>query len=181
MRITSGTFKGRILKQPKSKDVRPTTEKVRKAIFDVLSDFIVDKQVLDLFSGSGALGCEALSRGASGVTFIEKKRECVKVIKDNLSILNADKKYKIIEKDVLSAFKILQKKGLKFSVIIADPPYYGGLAKKCLLEICNYDILNPPTIIIIEHYKKDELPEQVGNYALWQLKKYGDTFVSFFK
>ncbi|MFH2138965.1 MAG: 16S rRNA (guanine(966)-N(2))-methyltransferase RsmD [Candidatus Omnitrophota bacterium] len=181
MRITSGDFKGRTLKIPKSKNVRPTSEKVRQAIFDVLGDFVQGKEVLDLFSGSGALGCEALSRGAKGVTFVENRRESVRIIRENLVSLKLDKKCTILAQDVLTVGGILAKKNKKFQVILADPPYRQDLAKKCLLEIVKYDILNAPTIIIIEHYKKDELPQQLGDIELWQLKKYGDTFVSFYQ
>ena len=135
MRITSGQLKGQQLIFPKSKHVRPTSEKVRKAIFDVLADFIEDKVVLDLFSGSGALGCEALSRGACKVWFVEKRRECLQTINKNIELLNIRDKSQVISSDVFASLGRFQKKGEKFEVIIADPPYYEGLARKCLLEI----------------------------------------------
>ena len=181
MRITTGQLKGRQLLFPKSKQVRPTSEKVRKAIFDVLGDFVEDKNVLDLFSGSGALGLEALSRGARKVFFVEKRKESLLAIRKNICALKVQDKSNVIAGDVFASFSRLERKNEKFEVIIADPPYYEGLARKCLLEICRYDIVNPPTVIIIEHNKKDELPKQQENYLLWQLKKYGDTFVSMYR
>lgn len=180
MRIATGEFKGRILKMPKSKLVRPTREMVRKAIFDVLGDFIAGKEVLDLFSGSGALGFEALSCGAKCVTFVEKMFACQKVIRENMLMLKLEPRCRIIGRDAFSVLPELAKQNMSCKVIFADPPYAGELAKKCLLEISNCDIIRPPEMVIIEHCKDDELPDSCNILTRWQLKKYGDTFVSFY-
>ncbi len=180
MRIVKGNFKGKILKIPKLKYVRPTKAMVREAVFSVLGDFIEGKDVLDLFSGSGALGFEALSCGARSVTFVEKSKFSLKVIRENMLHLGVAGECRIIGMNVFSAINVLLRKNLRFHVVFADPPYLAGMAKKCLLNIGNCDILHPSTIIIIEHYKKDELPESTDKLKLWQLKKYGDTFVSFY-
>ncbi|MCK4993968.1 MAG: 16S rRNA (guanine(966)-N(2))-methyltransferase RsmD [Candidatus Omnitrophica bacterium] len=180
MRIVTGDFKGKTLKMPKSKDVRPTRAMVREAIFSVLGDFVEGADALDLFSGSGALGFEALSSKASSVTFVEKGKLSLKIIRDNVLQLGISSQCMVIGRDVFTAFNILKKKKLRFSLVFADPPYSLGLAKKCLLNIGNCDILHPSAIIVIEHYKKDELPKLTNEFKLWQLKKYGDTLVSFY-
>lgn len=180
MRIISGELKNRKLKMPSSRDVRPTSQKVRKAIFDVLGGVIEGKQVLDLFSGSGAIGFEALSAGAAHVTFVEKKKLSLRIIRENVSSLNVNQRCTIISCDVLGSLDSLHAKAAQYDVVFADPPYLGGLAKKCLLKISNCDILLAPAIVVIEHYKKDELPEICGNLKLWQLKNYGETLVSFY-
>ncbi|MFH1094010.1 MAG: 16S rRNA (guanine(966)-N(2))-methyltransferase RsmD [Candidatus Omnitrophota bacterium] len=180
MRIVSGYFKGKTLKMPKSKYVRPTRAMVKEAIFSVLGDFIEGKDALDLFSGSGALGFEALSNEARSVVFVEKSKLSLKVIRENILNLGLNRKCLVIGRDVFAAFNILRKKQLRFHIVFADPPYSLGMAKKCLLNIGNCDILHPSSIIVIEHYKKDELPERTDTLKLWQLKKYGDTFVSFY-
>lgn len=180
MRIITGDFKGKTLKIPKSKYVRPTRAMVREAIFSVLGDFTREKDVLDLFSGSGALGFEALSNEAGSVTFVEKSKLSLKVIRENILCLGFSSECRVIGRDVFAALNILKKKKLRFDIVFADPPYSAQMAKKCLLNIGNCDILHPSAIIVIEHYKKDELPERTDKLKLWQLKKYGDTFVSFY-
>ena len=180
MRIITGKFKGKALRIPKSKNVRPTRAMVREAIFSVLGDFVEGKEVLDLFSGSGALGFEALSNEAKSVIFVDKNKLSLKVIRENVLCLAPSRECIIIGRDVFSAFNILRKKKLRFDIVFADPPYSLGLAKKCLLNISNCDILHPFAIVVIEHYKKDELPKNTDTLKLWQLKKYGDTFVSFY-
>lgn len=180
MRIATGELKRQPLRVPKTKFIRPTREIVRKAIFDVLGDFVKDKDVLDLFSGSGALGFEALSNGANSVTFVDKNRLALQVIRQNIAHLGLKVKSKVIPYDVHTALNILKKRKLQFQLILADPPYCHKLAKKCLLELSNYDILHPLAIMVIEHYKKDELVKLTDKLKLWQLKKYGDTFVSFY-
>ncbi len=180
MRIVTGVLKGKMLKIPKSKYVRPTRAMVREAIFDVLGDFVQGQDVLDLFSGSGALGFEALSNAAKSVTFVEKSKLSLKVIRDNILYLGLTSFCRVIGRDVFTAMEIFRKKKQCFSLVFADPPYSLGMAKKCLLNIGNCDILHPSAIIVIEHYKKDELPQLTNELKLWQLKKYGDTFVSFY-
>jgi 16S rRNA (guanine966-N2)-methyltransferase len=180
MRIISGEFKNRNLKMPDSRDVRPTSQKVRKAIFDVLSGQVEGKKVLDLFSGSGAIGFEALSAGAENITFVEKKRLSIKTIAENALSLDVKPRCRIISADVLETLDSLNAKGSRYDLVFADPPYLGGLAKKCLLKIGSCDILLAPAIVVIEHYKKDELPTESKNLKLWQLKSYGDTLVSFY-
>jgi len=180
MHVTTGLLKRQPLKFPKSKKVRPTQEKVRKAIFDVLGDFVASTSVLDLFSGSGALGIEAISNNARDVVFIEKNALCINTIKQNIKQLQLASKCRLIGKDVFVALGILHKQKAQFDLIFADAPYGKGLAKKCLLDICKYDILQPSAILVIEHYKKDELPSVCSALKLWQQKRYGDTFVSFY-
>jgi 16S rRNA (guanine966-N2)-methyltransferase len=180
MRILSGEFKNKNLKMPNSREVRPTSQKVRKAIFDVLSGEVEGKKVLDLFSGSGALGFEALSAGAAHITFVEKNKLSIKTICENALLLDVKSKCTVIARDALESLDSINNKGFQYDLIFADPPYAGGLAKKCLLKISACDILIAPAIVVIEHYKKDELPTISDNLKLWQLKNYGDTLVSFY-
>ncbi len=179
-RIITGIFKSRVLKLPKSEFVRPSREMVRKAVFDVLGDCVKGKNILDLFSGSGAFGFEALSCGARKAVFVDSMHLCKKIIRENAALLDVEDKCDIICKDVFFVLPRLERLAEKFDIVFADPPYSGNLAKKFLLKIGKYDILLPSAIVVIEHYKKNELPDLCDNLALWQLKKYGDTFVSFY-
>jgi len=180
VRIISGKFKNRLIKFPQLPCVRPTREKVRKAVFDVLSGFVADKEVLDLFSGSGALGFEALSLGAKSVVFVESEPACQKIIKENIKALGVEAQATLITWDVFAALELFSRQKQKFSLVFADPPYQQELAKKCLLEIIKYDILHPFVIVGLEHDKSSEMPQSCGQLTLWRSKRYGDTFVSFF-
>lgn len=178
MRIISGSLKGRQLKFPKN--IRPTTNKVRKAIFDSLGDFTKGASILELFAGSGAVGIEAFSYGASRVVFVDKEVGCLRLLESNLKSIDiAD--YKIYKQDSLECVDYLAKKGLSFDIIFLDPPYRKGLAKKSLLRISACDILPPYGILIIEHHKKEELPEDEGSLILFKQRRYGDAVLSFYK
>lgn len=183
MRIITGQFKGLTLKMPKG--IRPTADKVREALFDVLGQNVVDLDVLDLFAGSGALGLEALSRGAKKITFVDYNHKCIKVIQENIAkckISNtkettADFYYL----DVFKAIKLFAQRKQQFDLILLDPPYYKNLAKKTLISIEQNDILSRNALVVAEHYKQDELPERVGQLGLRKVKAHGDTHLSFYK
>ncbi|MCM8789517.1 MAG: RsmD family RNA methyltransferase [Candidatus Omnitrophica bacterium] len=201
MRIMTGKYKGRLIRMPKG--IRPTQDKVRKAIFDILGD-VTGLSFLELFAGSGAVGLEALSRGAGEVTFVEKEKICIETIRYNLDFISSSA-HQLISSDVSEAVKRLNDEGKKFDIIFLDPPYYevafhrfydkpknrkGGftsvdinesLAKKALQMLSAYDILTPNGLIVIQHFRKDNLPEDVGDLALFKQKRYGDTLLSFYK
>lgn len=177
MRIISGKYKGRLVRMPKG--IRPTQDKVRKALFDILGD-IAGMSFLDLFAGSGAVGIEALSRGIEKVVFVEKERACVKAIDDNLSLLHC-LHYSVIASDTAEAIRILSQQDERFDLIFLDPPYYNDLAKKALQTLSAYDILTPTGFVIAQHFKKDNLPDSLGDLMLFKQARYGDTALSFYK
>lgn len=201
MRIISGKYKGRTLKIPKG--IRPTQDKVRKALFDILAD-VKDLSFLDLFAGSGAVGIEALSLGAKEVVFVEQDRRCIEKIKENIPVFRSCG-LAVIRSDIFTVIKQLHKQGKKFDIIFLDPPYakslvprpYGklnkggsglaerghnaSLAKKTLQMLSRYDILASNGFLVVQHFKKDSLPESIENLALWRQAKYGDTLLSFYK
>jgi len=177
MRITSGKYKGRLIKMPRG--IRPTQNKVRKALFDILGD-IAGLSFLELFAGSGAIGLEALSRGVSDLTFVECNRDCLLALKKNIESL-AVKACSICPQEVGSSIKMLHKDKKGFDIIFLDPPYYEDLAKKTLQILGAYDILSPNGFIVVQHFKKDILPDALGVLSLFRRAKYGDTILSFFK
>lgn len=200
MRILTGKYKGRIIKMPKG--IRPTQDKVRKALFDILGD-IEGLSFLELFAGSGAVGIEALSRGAKGVVFVEKNQQCIDNIKISGSLMGL-LGHKVMGLDVQEAIKRLSKAGETFDIIFLDPPYYKGWAnpvtdrppkaavrrprrlvcngaKKILQILGGYDILAPCGFIIAQHFKKDILPKEAGYLRLFRESRYADTILSFYK
>jgi 16S rRNA (guanine966-N2)-methyltransferase len=176
MRITSGKYKGRIIKMPKG--IRPTQNKVRKALFDILGD-VEGLSFLELFAGSGAVGLEAASRGACAVVFVENDRDCLAVIKDNIATLKAGNcvAYPLEVGRFLRNLSTLNK---KFNIIFLDPPYHNEEVKKTLQIFDAYDILAPNGLIIAQHFKKDKLPDQSGNLAVIKQAGYGDTLLTFY-
>jgi 16S rRNA (guanine(966)-N(2))-methyltransferase RsmD len=177
MRIISGKYKGRIIKIPKG--IRPTQDKVRKAIFDILGD-ITGLSFLELFAGSGAVGLEALSQGAKEAVFVESGPAAVKIIKENLLSLPCPDG-RVIAQDALRAVKELGQRKEKFDIIFLDPPYYQGLTKKALQSLGGCDILTAYGLVAAQHFKKDNLPEGAGDLALFKQARYGDTVLSFYR
>jgi len=194
MRILSGEYKGRSIRMPK--DIRPTQGKVRKALFDILGD-IQDLSFLELFAGSGAVGFEALSRGVVDLTLVEYNRDCLLAIKKNIESLKP-KACALYPQEAEKAIRTLHKRKKKFDIIFLDPPYFkekvprlrSGLscanisdsfAKKTLQMLGACDILAPNGFIVIQHFKKDELPKESGELVLIKEARYGDTKLSFYR
>ena len=181
MRIIGGEFRSRIISMPKGADIRPTQDKVREAIFNILGD-ITGRRVLELFGGSGAFGIEAISRGACHATFVDNNPRCVNTMKANLLSLGVDDKaYNIIRADALKIFPKLEAKGEKYDIIFIDPPYHRELAKKCLIYADSCDILSPIGSVIIEHFKKDILTTDLSTLLFDRDRRYGDTVITFFQ
>ncbi len=186
MRITSGLLKSRVIKDPRN--IRPTQDKVRKALFDVIRARVADSSFLELFAGSGAVGIEALSNGASEVVFVERDRRCCQILRDNLVKVGLKPEKNtlvnnifILTSDALKAIEVLEKENKKFDLIFLDPPYYKDLAKKTLQKLSVCDILAPHGLIGVEHNNKDILDQSFSNLTCFKQKRYGDTVLSFYE
>ena len=167
--------------------IRPTTDKVRKAVFDIIGHDLEGLSFLDLFAGSGSVGLEAISLGASHVLFVEKESRFAEVISENFSALNqkTPDRYspfsQVVCSDAFFAIKQFHRKGEKFDIVFAAPPYGVDLAKKTLKTLEGYDILAPNSLIIIQHDKKEILPQVHGRICLVRERKYGGSYLSIFK
>ncbi len=178
MRIIGGEYKSRSIVMPKGVEMRPTQDKVREALFNILGD-ITGKKVLELFAGSGAFGIEAISRGAVSVTFVDNNFRCVQTIKSNLgSLCVPDSRYNIIRVDALKFPAKLAQSREKYDIIFLDPPYYLDMAKKCLINIDSYDIVAPVGLVIVEHFKKDALGAELERFVFLDERRYGDTVIT---
>ena len=181
MRIIGGEYRSRLISMPKGVEIRPTQDKVRQAIFNLLGD-VNGNNILELFAGSGAFGIEALSRGARHATFIDNNYRCTETIRANLASLKIlEASYDIIKTNALEVPARLAKAEEKFDLIFLDPPYYKGLARKCLINIDSYDILSQNSLVIIEHFKKDSLDTGLRTLVLEKERKYGDTLITIFR
>lgn len=181
LRVISGEAKGHKLKTLKSNLTRPTSDKVKESIFNIIAPVIFDKDVLDLFAGTGSIGIEALSRGARSAVFVDKSRECHQIIKDNLSHTKFTERSEIYVMDVCSALSKLSQKGDKFDIIFLDPPYGKDLVNETLACIAGSDILKQDTLIMAEHDVDDAVTECEGTLKIFRQQKYGDTIISFYR
>ena len=177
MRIISGKYKGRIIKA--AKGIRPTEEKIRKTLFDILGD-IEGLSFLELFAGSGAVGLEAASRGAAELVLAENDRDCILAINQNIESLRMES-CQLYPLDVPRVIENLAKAKKKFDLIFLDPPYYQGLAKKTLQILEGRDILANLGLVIVQHAKKDDLPETLGDLKLIRQVKHSGTVLSFYR
>jgi len=166
------------------KGIRPTPDVVRKAIFDFLGQDLTGVRFLELFAGSGAMGLEAISRGALEVVFVEKERLCVRAIQENLTLLSS-KTWKglgasceVFADDSLMAIKRLARDCHKFDIIFADPPYGHDLGKKTLKTLETYDIVHPDSLVIIQHDKHETLPDRQGRFLISRQRHYGSTILT---
>ncbi|NQT95767.1 MAG: 16S rRNA (guanine(966)-N(2))-methyltransferase RsmD [Candidatus Omnitrophica bacterium] len=180
MRIIAGRYKGRRMSMPKG--IRPTMDKIREAIFNVLGTKVKGASVLDLFAGGGSFGIEAISRGALSAVLSDKHISSTKTIKKNLSLLeDMDAgKASVITKDAMGAIKSLHNRSKKFDIVFLDPPYHKGWVRKCLKYISIYDILSHSGWIIAEHSKKDKIFIEEEPLKLMRQLKYSDTIISIY-
>ena len=179
LKITGGRYKGKKLKTNKNAQLRPTTEKIRLAIFSILgNDFFNNINVLELYAGTGIVGIESLSRGANLVDMVEIKPEIVKEIKNNLSNLMIINKANIKLGD---SIKSLNSFDTKYKLIFADPPYNSFRPRELIESINNHNILDKNGVLIIEHKRQLNIEAQYKEIKCISTRKYGDSAISIFK
>ena len=180
MRIIAGEFRGRRLAAVKGR-IRPTSDRVREAIFSVLGPAVVEARVLDLFAGTGALSLEALSRGAGHAVLVEDHPTALNILRRNIKDLGLESRTRVLALPVAKALKKLAGWGEQFSLVFLDPPYERGLALKTLTALQSFGLLLPEAKLIAEHSQREALPELVGRLTLIQSRRYGDTQVAFYE
>jgi len=179
VRIISGEAKGKKLYSPKGRGVRPTADRIKEAIFDILGPEWREIRALDLFSGTGSLGLEALSRGAERVVFVERSRPALNALNKNISLCGFGARARVMATSVSRALALIGKRGESFGIIFADPPYGKGWVEKTIEEVLRNRVLSRDGMIVIEHTPRESPPaEQSGLIALRQ-ETYGETSISF--
>ncbi|MDD6043488.1 MAG: 16S rRNA (guanine(966)-N(2))-methyltransferase RsmD [Eubacteriaceae bacterium] len=177
MRIITGEYRGRKLESPIGYDVRPTTDKVKESIFNIIMNHVWGAVCVDLFAGTGNLGLEALSRGAAKCYFGDNSRDSINLIKTNVKKCNAESKSVIIAGDYS---KTLGRINEKIDIFFLDPPYKDGLYENCLETIESLDLLSEEGIIVAEHGVRDYVPQQVGKLEILKQRKYGKIMVTIY-
>ena len=181
VRVGAGQFKGTVLATPPG--IRATGAKVRLALFNILGDSIAGARVLDVFAGSGALGIEALSRGAAFAAFVEADTQAVLAIRDNLDRLGPDlprDAWRVVHQDAVQGLASLAGREAPFDVAIVDPPYRTDDAINALNALVEYAMLTRLGIAVVEHDQRTSLPETVGRLRQGKRHRYGDTVLSLY-
>ncbi len=179
MRIISGTRKGRRLETLRGRTLRPTSDRVKESLFNILGREVEDKVIIDLFAGTGNLGIEALSRGARKVIFVEKQRQAIRFIKKNLTQLGMETRSEILPMDAIRSIDILQERRESFDLILMDPPYGRGLIQRTLKKLTAQNIYRKDSILIIEHTRREPLPDMMEGWDLVRQRRIGNTMISF--
>lgn len=182
MRIISGIYRGRQLKSPPSAQTRPTSDRLRETLFNVLAPRIESTRFLDLCAGTGAVGIEALSRGAEHVTFVDQSRKMCALIEANTSALGIDEKeFEIVSADASEYLRRHAKKEQEpFDIIFFDPPYAADYGIVNLISDMGGQLLTEGAVVIVEHHKKRDLPDGLGFLKRYRTLKQGDSVLSFF-
>ena len=179
MRIIAGSLKGRKLKSPRNDDVRPTSDKVKEAIFSMIIPYVEEGFIAaDIFSGSGNLGLEAVSRGAGSVFFSDNSRESLGLIRENIRICGAEEKSIILSGDYVSNIKRIH---AKVDIFFLDPPYANGYLLPAIRAIAEAENYSESCIIVCEHSSREELPEEAYGFELIKERRYGKTSVSIYQ
>jgi 16S rRNA (guanine966-N2)-methyltransferase len=177
MRVTGGSLRSRRVHAPRGRAVRPTPGRVREALFSILGERIVGARVLDLFAGSGALGFEALSRGAAHVTFVERHRPTADAIAQSARTFDASERVEVIP---LPAERVARALAQCYDVVFVDPPYAQGVPAAALRALGDAGALDENTTVVYEHPGRAAVPEAAG-FVVTRTERYGDVALSFMR
>lgn len=187
MRVITGSAKGRTLKTVKDRSVRPTADRVKESIFNVLAPRLPEARFLDLFAGSGAVGIEALSRGAACCTFVELVPSHLKVVAENLETTGLTARAELIRRDARAAIRDLSHRGRQYDIVFVDPPYGQGLVPEVLEAVAGTGLLAADGWVICEHHRRDPVPDLVpardaaGSLSRFRELIFGETVVSLYR
>jgi len=182
MRIIAGSFKSRQLKGTPPPGIRPTSDKLRETVFNVLGDRVRGARFLDAFAGTGAVGIEAISRGADEVTFVDSSRKAAAIIRQYLALLDVRAGFHLLEMEFSRACRTFEREGLTFDIAFLDPPYDREDLYTSALEILgSVPLLGEGGILVIEHSKREELAESSGHLEKYRTLTQGDSSLSFFR
>lgn len=180
MRVVAGTLKGRSIKAVKGTNTRPTTDKVKESIFNIIGPYFDGGVALDLFGGSGNLGIESLSRGIDRVIFVDKETIAINTIKENVKELRIGDRVEIYRNDYFRALKALIKRDIQFDLILLDPPYKGQKINEIIEFVHENHLLAADGIIMAECLKEDKLHESIGDIHQVKREIYGITAITIY-
>ncbi|MGM9986627.1 MAG: 16S rRNA (guanine(966)-N(2))-methyltransferase RsmD [Bacillaceae bacterium] len=181
MRVVSGKAKGRTLKAVPGVTTRPTTDKVKEAIFNIIGPYYDGGYALDLFGGSGGLGIEALSRGMDKAIFVDREGKAISTIKHNLDVTNLTDQAEVYRNDAERALKALIKRDVSFDLILLDPPYKDQKLISLISTIDQHQLLKEDGVIMTEHSHDIQLPDEIGRLQCVKRENYGICGITIYK
>lgn len=179
MRIISGSLKGRRLAAPAGLSTRPTADRIKESVFNILADRTATTRVLDLFAGSGALGIEALSRGASHAVFIDRAKTALSVLKRNIHDLGLTERTRVLNWDIRRNLNCLTSGPGGFDLVFMDPPYDTDAVNPTLNSLVQSRVLSADALIVVEHSQREAIVGPHGALTLTDQRRFGKTLVSF--
>ncbi|MDL2328126.1 16S rRNA (guanine(966)-N(2))-methyltransferase RsmD [Desulfosarcina sp. OttesenSCG-928-A07] len=179
MRVISGHFKGRRLLSASGMTTRPTADRIRESIFNIIGPRLMCRHVLDLFAGTGAMGIEALSRGAESAVFVEMDKAALGVLRKNIAALGIEDRCRVIPWDIRKSFPMLFSGTRSYELVFMDPPYNVRLVLPTLTAVVSSGILAPGARLVAEHSRKEPIHPVPDGLVLSDQRKFGKTLVSF--
>ena len=180
MRIIAGKARGKKLKTPDGDHIRPTLDRIRENIYNMIGTGIRGSVFLDLFSGTGAMGIEALSRGANKVYFVDSDRRSYELTQYNIKSARLEENALIYNMEAERALEQFESQGVKFDIIFLDPPYNKGIVQKILQQLEKYNIMQDEGTAIVETDRSEETPESIGKFFREREKNYAATKITFY-
>lgn len=181
MRVVSGTLKGRTVKAVKGSNTRPTTDKIKESIFNIIGPYFEGGTVLDLYGGSGNLAIESMSRGIEKAILVDREMIAVQTIKQNVKELGLEERVEVYRNDAFKALKALTKRDVSFDLVFLDPPYKGQKINEIIEFIHEHHLLNDGGVIMAECLKEDGLHERVGDISQIRREIYGITAITIYR
>lgn len=181
MRVIAGRAKGRPLKAVPGDATRPTTDKVKEALFSMIGPFFDGERVLDLFAGTGGLGIEALSRGAGSAVFVDASPRSIEVVRRNLEAAGMTGQAEVYRNDAARAVKALERKGASFDLIFLDPPYAMEDGDRLLAEIAERGLAAEGAVAVLEHASSRSYPERFERFERFKFAAYGEAALSIYR
>lgn len=181
MRVISGSAKGRPLKSVPGNGTRPTTDKVKEALFSMIGPYFEGGTVLDLYAGTGGLGIEALSRGIEAAVFVDMEQKAIDTVRANLKAARLEAQAEVYRNDAGRALAALQKRGRAFDLVFLDPPYRMKHGDELMVTLADKLLLNPDAVIVLEHESKYTYPEDIPGFRRTRLSVYGEVTISIYQ
>lgn len=179
MRIIAGEFKGRRIAAAKDRSIRPTADRLRESIFNILGNRVQQRRILDLFAGTGAMGIEALSRGGDYAVFIDNQPAAIQCIQRNLNPMNIAHRYHLIRWDIQRGLACLAEESNGFDLVFIDPPYQAGLIRPTLDHLGQTAVLHEGCQVVVEHHRNEKIEVVPRRFTLHDQRLYGKALVSF--
>ncbi|MCI2031245.1 16S rRNA (guanine(966)-N(2))-methyltransferase RsmD [Limosilactobacillus sp.] len=181
MRIVSGDFGGRRLSAVPGMATRPTTDKVKEALFNIIGPYFNGGTSLDLYGGSGGLSIEGVSRGIDHAVLVDRAYPAIKTIKSNIDVTKYPEKFTVLKMDSRKALTVLNKQGKKFDLIYLDPPYAKQQIIKDMTRMVELELLNDGALVVAETNQEANLPEKIDSFEFIKHQSYGITVLSFYR